>query len=330
MSLSGAGAGALIGLAVGDALGTTLEFRRPEGLPPYPTLVEGPHVQITGGGPFDVVAGQVTDDTQMATCLAASLLSQKTWVAEDVAPRYVAWSEHAFDIGNQTRSSLQRVFRGVDPLLAGRQVWEARERRPAGNGALMRCAPIGVYLAADPRDRLRAAIDDALVTHADYRCVLANAAFCAAIATPDAPAEAARDDLDEATSALRSRWPQDGALIAQARRDLLEDLDLARADDPDLYSDEVHLIQHMGFVRVAFRLAFWHLHHTGDVRAALIDVVNRGGDADTNGAITGALLGAVHGAEAIPETWVRAVLDAKPEPPWDGIYHPRELLRLVA
>jgi hypothetical protein len=86
-----------------------------------------------------------------------------------------------------------------------------------------------------------------------------------------------------------------------------------------------------GFVRVAFRVAFWHLAHTDDFEAALVDVVNRGADADTNGAITGALLGARLGVDAIPARW-RAAVDgalAGQSGPWATTYHPRELFALL-
>ena len=133
--------GALLGMAVGDALGTTLEFSRPEAVP-FPNLNAGPHTSITGGGPFDVAPGQVTDDTQLACCLAASLVANGGFDAMDLAKRYVAWSDVAFDIGNQTGASLGLVRKGVSPLDAGRQVWLLNGKRPAGNGSLMRTAPI--------------------------------------------------------------------------------------------------------------------------------------------------------------------------------------------
>ncbi|NVB81784.1 MAG: hypothetical protein HOV81_25540, partial [Kofleriaceae bacterium] len=99
--------GALLGMAVGDALGTTYEFERLEQAP-YPALATGPATDIVGGGPFDLAPGQITDDTQMAICIARSLLGSRetaSWFerldARDLATRYVAWSSHAFDIGNQ-------------------------------------------------------------------------------------------------------------------------------------------------------------------------------------------------------------------------------------
>src|SRR5215831_18171931 len=90
--------GALLGLACGDALGTTLEFSELDG-PPFPMLARGPHRNITGGGPFGVLPGQVTDDTQMACCLAASLHERGQFDVSDVGRRYVEWTGHAFDIG---------------------------------------------------------------------------------------------------------------------------------------------------------------------------------------------------------------------------------------
>src|SRR6185312_17217461 len=110
----------------------------------------------------------------------------------------------------------------------------------------------------------------------------------------------------------------------RACSDLAADLAAARRDDPDLYGD-LHLHGSAGFVRVAFRLAYWELWHAPSFEGALVDVVNRGGDADTNAAITGALLGACYGEGAIPSEWTKAVLEF---PGRDGL-HPRTLLGLV-
>ncbi len=308
--------GALLGLAVGDALGTTLEFRELDA-PPFPTRCTGAHVDVTGGGPFRVVPGQVTDDTQLAVCLAESLARRGGLDLEDLSNRYLAWQAHAFDVGTQTAAALEALRAGARPRDAGRLVWEARSRQPAGNGSLMRTAPIGVFFAFDAPALRAAARADSELTHFDPRCVEACVALDAAIAL-----------------AVRADAPTTEGMLAAARAELtqpslLEDLALAEQDDPQLYGPAVHLHRHQGFVRVAFRLAFWELLHAPSFEAALVDVVNRGGDADTNGAITGALLGARWGAGALPPRWTQPVLDARPPAPWDDAYHPRRLLALT-
>lgn len=330
--------GTLLGLAAGDAFGTTLEFRALEA-PPFPTLATGPHVDITGGGPFDVEPGQVTDDSQMAACLAASLLEHKRFHATDVAQRYVAWMAHAFDIGNLTHASLSMIARGVSLGEAARRAWLHADRKAAGNGSLMRIAPIAVAFADDAVARRLAALTDSAITHYDPRCRLACAAYCAAISAagagqtdPLAMHAAALAELDEATMALINLTPGDGPDAERAREALVGDLELARRDDPNLYGNDLHIHRAQGFVRVAFRLAFWELLHAPTYEAALIDTVNRGGDADTNGAIVGALFGARFGEGAIPALWKTRVLDAlqtTTKPGLRDVYHPRVLLELA-
>lgn len=330
--------GALLGLAVGDALGTTLEFKALPA-PPFPTRCDGPHVEVTGGGPFKVRAGQVTDDTQMAVALATSLRVVKTLSADDVARRYCAWLPHAFDVGNQTREALSGYTAAAGPHHAAKQHWIKNGKKPAGNGSLMRTAPIAVYFARDRQARIHASLDDSAITHFDPRCQLAcaafNAAIAAAITSPGDPdpkklLAAAQSDLTIAAAELGKRLGDSVREVQEATVALKEDLELAQKPDPQLYGPAVHMHHHQGFVRVALRLAFWELFHAPSFEAALIDVVNRGGDADTNGAITGALLGAVHGEGNVPSRWRQAVLEAAPpQPVFRTTYHPTQLLPLV-
>ncbi len=336
-------AGALFGLAVGDALGTTLEFTQPPA-PPFPALARGPHREMTGGGPFALAPGQVTDDTHMACCLAASLRELGRHDARDVARRYVAWLPHTFDVGVQTRASLQALERlpaGADPDEAGRAVWSAGGRSAAGNGSLMRTAPIGVFFASREELRRAASMEDSAVTHFDPRCQIACAALSAMIAIAMArPAasfprvqllDVAREEIRLAAAELRVRFGDLTAEIDAGERALRSDVDAAAADDPGLYRPELHLHQHAGFVRVALRLALWEFVHAPSFEAGLVDVVNRGGDADTNGAITGALLGAYHGQAAIPQRWRDTVMGALADQPGPlrDLYHPRQLFTLT-
>ena len=335
--------GALLGMAVGDALGTTYEFARID-QPPYPTLATGPATDVVGGGPFGLEAGQITDDTQMAVCIARSITAldgagYDRLDMADLAARYVEWFEHAFDVGNQTASALRFIEQGGNVAAAGRTVWHQSGRRAAGNGSLMRATPIGVLMAREERRELvvEAALTDSLITHADPRCAIACAAFDAAIGAAIAGGDAlasARAVLDIAAARLCELWYDDAddiAAVHAARADVAADLDAALAPDPDLHGGAVDLQRTAGFVRVAFRLAFWHFTHTPSWRDALIDVASRGGDADTNAAIAGALLGARDGVTAIPQAWRDRVLAAmQPGPPdWAEAHHPRHLLPLV-
>jgi ADP-ribosyl-[dinitrogen reductase] hydrolase len=328
--------GTLLGLAVGDALGTTHEFKRLKA-PPFPRLADGPLKSIVGGGPFELEPGQVTDDTQMAVCLSDSLMASGGLDVDDVARRYAEWMDYAFDIGAQTSAALQLVRAGVPARAAGKRVWIERDRRPAGNGSLMRTAPIGVFVA-DEQARRRASLLESAITHFDPRCQLACAMFNAAIAvgirgaSAESMCDAAASELAPAARLLLAEQPELSADVAEAKRLLTIDVDTARQDDPLLYGPELHLLDQEGYVRVAFRLAFWHLLHTPDTKSALIDTANRGGDADTNSAIVGALLGACHGDDGLPVDWCDLVLGALQggEPtPLAGQYHPRQFMEVI-
>lgn len=323
--------GALLGLAVGDALGTTCEFEALEA-PPFPELATGPVTGIVGGGPFDLKPGQVTDDTQMAVALTAELTGGEALDPESLMTRYAAWSDLCFDIGYQTHAAIHLFRDGVAARSAARRVWEQTTgRKPAGNGSLMRTAPIGVLLAGDADLRREVSLLDASLTHFDPRCQLACVGFNGAVARavtdgagPGALIDEAAAELEVGAALMRETYPELGAEIDSARADLAADLEAARRDDPELYGRAMHLHGTQGFVRVAWRLAFWELLHAPSFTSALIDVTNRGGDADTNAAICGALYGAMAGAGAIEPAWIEAVMTA-PGLAGDR-YHPRDLL----
>ncbi len=330
--------GALLGLAVGDALGTTYEFAVLE-QPAYPELATGPAIDIVGGGPFQLAPGAITDDTQMAVCLARSLLAYPDLNLADVAARYRAWSTEAFDIGTQTRAAIDRIAAGESPRTAGHTVWLMSGRSTAGNGSLMRAAPLAVAYAGRP-GLIEAAIAESFITHADPRCALACVGFVAAIAaalrSPGATGigmlAAARAGITQAIASEAWTGGADRIALRTAAAALITDLDAALSPDPGVYTaGALHIHQTAGFVRVAFRLALWHLIHTPSWQAAVIDVASRGGDADTNAAITGALLGARDSADAIPSTWIARVLAAKQRgsDAWGRDHHPNHLIALV-
>lgn len=348
--------GALLGLAVGDALGTTLEFSRPPGAlsTRFPAKMTGPLTRIVGAGPFNVDEGQVTDDTQMASALARSLAFREGYNPADVAVRYKLWRSKAFDCGGQTGSSISQLA-NVTPgreYEAGHLRWR-QSRSAAGNGSLMRTVPIGVYFADNAPERTRASILDSAMTHADPRCMLACAAYNWAVARSISSVEAptvsmmftaAEAGIEAGVEYIETHLPDwfTPAELQDARTALYTDLTCAMQDDPGLlattgpkddHEDDLDMHGSQGFVRVGFRYAFWALAHAENYSEAIIDVVNRGGDSDTNGAIVGGLLGSFFGASGIPEIWRNQVLTAMHEKPvsvWWRIFHPRFLLSVTS
>ncbi|WP_426745939.1 ADP-ribosylglycohydrolase family protein [Myxococcus faecalis] len=332
--------GALLGLAVGNALAVPTAHR-PLHAPAFPTLADGIYTAMSGGGPQQLRKGQVTEEVHLACALGHSLRDFKRYDAADALRRYRAWQPHAFDVSEPLKEVFEECQSGLPPLGAGRRVWLRGHRKAVGAGSLARVAPVGVYLASDPKARTQASLEDSALTHYDPRCQLACASLTAAIAkavTSGAELKledvltAAESGLLLAGAALGRSAPDYVQEVAFAQQLLREDLARARDDDPRLYGPELHVHRAQHAIHVAFRLAFWELLHAPTAQAALIDVIHRGGDTEVHGAVTGALVGAFHGEEALPAEWRKHVLEAlstQKGPLWD-VYHPRHLLGLAA
>jgi len=165
--------GALLGLAAGDALGTTLEFRRPGTFAPI--------ADIVGGGPFNLPAGAWTDDTSMALCLAESLIERRSFDPVDQLERYVRWyrlghlssTGNCFDIGNTVRAALNRFERTREPYCG------STHPMAAGNGSIMRLAPVALFFRRRPRDAIARALDSSCTTHGAVEAVDACRYFAA-------------------------------------------------------------------------------------------------------------------------------------------------------
>ncbi len=330
--------GALLGLAVGNALGvTTAKKKLPA--PPFPTLCEGVHTEMRGGGAFSLKPGQVTQATQLACVLAEGLREQGHYEWVDTAKAYAKWVPVAFEVDEQTKAALALVAEGRHPEIAGKRVWLESSQRAASNASLPRAAALGVFFARDRKARVEATLLDAQATHFSPHCQLAgvifNATIAAAITTHQERLEKAdalkaiEAELSIAAADLGRAISDFVVQVKMASDELRLDLKAAQDDDPMLYGPDVHMFNQEKWVRVAVRLAFWELWHAPSFEAALLDVVNRGADCDTNAAITGALLGAVWGADAIPERWATPVLEVNGPGPLFSRYHPRELLTLL-
>ncbi|ATB34401.1 ADP-ribosylglycohydrolase family protein [Melittangium boletus] len=334
------GRGALLGLVVGDALGSPLKARNLIA-PVFPTLAEGVHRVLRAGGPFELKKGQVGESGQMACCLGVGLRELGTYDADAQLRHYLRWQHHAQGMSPHVEDVMTEMLESPMPkVTAARRLWMKGGRKAAGNGSLGRTAPLGVFFHQDQDSRLRASFADSALTDFDPRCQLACATLNASIAhslnageglTPQDLLQATLSELTVASATLGRVLPDFVQEVSMATAMIREDLDAARQDDPQLYWPELHMHRKPTLARVAFRLAYWELMHAPSFETALVDVINRGGDTDVNGAVAGALLGAFHGEEAIPTDWSQGVLEALG--PRDGAlwntYHPRQLLTLA-
>ena len=272
--------GAFLGLAVGDAVGTTLEFCSRDAQLRLQDMV--------GGGPFDLPPGAWTDDTAMALALADSLATSETLDCRDLMDRFVRWwqegdyscSGHCFDIGNTTRQALDRYRRTGNPL-AG-----STDPQSAGNGSLMRLAPVALRFWHDRPRLIAAAADQSRTTHGAEEAVDACRAFAELLA--EAIAGSPRADL-------LTRRPFEGApAVAQVMAGSWRGRPRNR-------------IRSSGYVVHTLEAAIWSVARTGDFRNAVLLAANLADDADTVAAVTGQLAGALYGLSGIPADWLERV-----------------------
>lgn len=283
--------GCLLGQVAGDSLGSLVEFRSAGDIArEYPDGVR----DLADGGTWNTIAGQPTDDSELALDLARTLAGLSDWSAEAVAEAYAGWlASRPFDVGGTTRQALSAAVRAATDKAAAARA--AANRESQSNGALMRCAPIGLW-ARDPMEAAAAARADAELTHPHPTCQAASASFAAAIAAAIGGAD--RAAMLGAAEAALDGSPAPGLRAA---------LHCARGGEgpPDF-------LRQQGWVLIAWQNAFRHLAVGTSVEAALLETVAQGGDTDTNAAICGALLGAAGGRGGIPTRWTVHVLACRP------------------
>ena len=285
--------GALLGLAVGDALGTTLEFKPPGTFTPISDMI--------GGGPFRLKPGQWTDDTSMALCLAESLLECSGFDAHDQLRRYVRWwheghwssTGRCFDIGNVVSRALSTFERTNNPFSG------PTEESTAGNGSLMRLAPVPLFFANDAELAIRMAADSSRTTHGTAMAVDACRYFAGLLV--GAIAGVAKDELlapnYSPVPGLWDREPLHPKIAAIAAGSF------HRRSPPEIAGT--------GFVVKSLEAALWAFARTSDFRAGALAPVNLGDDADTTGAIFGQIAGAYYGVDEIPLEWRRLTARAE-------------------
>ena len=278
--------GILLGLACGDALGRPVEFKSA-------SKISAEHTRLTemiGYGTWNQPAGTITDDTDQALCIARSLVEQHGFDPTDVADRFVAWYDTGpFDIGGMTARSIGRLKDGDTWDEAGQHVWEqSQEGQNAGNGSVMRCPPLTIPYASDWERLVEVSRQSSQITHADPRCTYGCAILNLTIAGL----------LDDADTALGDALDYVGA---DAPDELVTALQpLVREDTPDT-------LETSGYVVHSLQTALHDGLFAEDAEEAIVTAVNRGGDADTIGAIAGAVVGARFGASTLPDRWLRVI-----------------------
>ena len=283
--------GSLLGQLAGDSLGCRVEFRAPDDIRrEYPKGVR----ELADGGTWNTIAGQPTDDSEMALLLARMLADQGRYDPEEARKAYMFWLDSGpFDCGMTVAGGLR-----------GRPNPDSQ-----ANGAMMRISPLGIFGANHDAGLVAEwARQDAAITHPHPVCQQANALFTMAIARTIRQGCDGRDLYEQIVT-----WAEDMKVDGS----LLEAVRGAAESPPADY------VRQQGWVLTAFRNALWQLLHAPNLEEAVVDTVMRGGDTDTNAAICGALLGAVHGRNAVPDQWVDSLLNCRPAAGQPNVRHPR-------
>lgn len=270
--------GCLLGLACGDAVGGPVEFLRRDTFPP----VQG----MQAGGKFQLQQGEWTDDTAMTLCLAESLLECSGFDAMDQMQRYRRWIDvghfstraHAFGIGKTVLNALMRFRRTGEPL-AG-----SSAPATAGNGSLMRLAPVVLWFYPQFDSAVEHAARSSLTTHAAPEavdcCRLLAAVICNALA-----------------------GKPESALLEASSRFLTEPSVLELATGSYRHKSREQIVG-SGYAVRSLEAALWCVHTTNSFEQAILAAANLGDDADTTAAITGQIAGALYGVEGIPREWL--------------------------
>lgn len=278
--------GCLAGLAVGDAVGTSLEFQPPGGFDPLTDMV--------GGGPFGLEPGHWTDDTSMALCLAESLVVTGDFVPRDQMERYLRWyregywssTGRCFDIGNTVAAALRRFESTGEPFAS------STDPRSAGNGSLMRLAPVVLFAASDTARALHLTGESSRTTHGARAAVDACRYFAGLLA-------GALRGEPKTTLLAAGYCPLPGYWVEHPL-----DPDIAEIAGGSFKTRQPPEIRGTGYVVRSLEAALWAFFHGRDFREGCLLAANLGDDADTTAAIYGQLAGAFYGLPGIPAAWL--------------------------
>ena len=277
--------GAMLGLAAGDALGTTLEFSPPGSFEPITDMV--------GGGPFGLQPGQWTDDTSMALCLAESLIESGEFDAVDQLARYVRWKRHGhhsstgrcFDIGSTVLQAISHFERTSDPRSG------STAEDTAGNGSIMRLAPVPLFFARDPETAIAMCAESSRTTHGATEAVDACRYLGGLIvgALQGRSKEELLAPLFTPVPGLWDREPLTRRIFTVAAGSFMK-------REPPAIKGSVYVVS-------SLEAALWAFAKSTSFEHGALLAVNLGDDADTTGAVYGQIAGAYYGVESIPKRW---------------------------
>jgi ADP-ribosyl-[dinitrogen reductase] hydrolase len=279
-------AGVLLGLACGDALGRPVEFETAEAIQNEHGTVE----EMLADGMHGKPAGTITDDTQLALYIARSLVENGRFDPEDIATRFREWyNTDPFSIGRTTQWALYDLTTGYSWDEAGQRAWEGNN---AGNGSVMRCAPLALAYHDDPDTLVEVSKHSSAITHYDprciYGCVVLNLTLAEIIDDADAPLQTALDHVEH-----------------EAPTELIDALrPVCRSADPRI---DPASLEPNGYVIGTLRTALYDGLSAESAEEGIITAVNRGGDADTVGAVTGAVVGARFSKSEFPDRWLKVI-----------------------
>lgn len=278
--------GSLLGLAVGDALGVTLEFESPGTFTPVTDMV--------GGGIFQLKPGEWTDDTSTALCLADSLINKEGFDPVDQLKRYLSWYQEGylsvngicFDIGNTTREALELFIETGDPYCG------PDHERSAGNGSLMRLAPIPLFYNSLPELAIELAGNSSRTTH-QHPLAIDACKYFSGLIIGALNGQSKEKILSKRFNPLKNYWNEN---ILKREIDEIACGSFKEKEPP--------LIKGSGFVVKTLEAALWAFYNTDNFRDGCLMVVNLGDDSDTTGAVYGQLAGAYYGEIGIPSDWL--------------------------
>jgi ADP-ribosyl-[dinitrogen reductase] hydrolase len=289
--------GVIFGQLIGDALGTRYEFSSKESAEKQVRAdMSNGRLDILGGGPFALDAGQVTDDSELAFGLLHSILHNKGYDYNDVAIKYIKWyKSKPFDIGRTIRLALDGAKSYADVCINSSH----HNKESLSNGCLMRISPLAVLsYSLDNEDIKKCITYDCSMTNPNDICIDAVTCFVYAI--------------KELLKSGDKHKAYDKALKVCNTQEMFECLVFSKymVDRIPVTNKHVYTTSdsmYCGYVGVALQNAFYELLHGTSFEKSMIDIMKRGGDTDTTGCIAGALLGAYYGIDKIPYEWIDKV-----------------------